>query len=92
MKSIKTKIVVLFAPLFLVTFLGLTALLYRVAATSIETEAMNSIANVAYQGSKIVKSRLDAELASLETLAAMPQIYDSSIPMEEKIAVLKKRG
>lgn len=90
MKSIKTKIVVLFAPLFLVTFLGLTALLYRVAATSIETEAMNSIANVAYQGSKIVKSRLDAELASLETLAAMPQIYDSSIPMEEKIAVLKK--
>ena len=37
-----------------------------------------------------MQSRLNAELASLETLAAMREIYDSSIPIEEKLSILKK--
>jgi len=90
MKSLKTKIVLLFAPLFLIAFLGLTALLYKMSATTIQQEAEKSIANVAYQGAKIVQSRINAELDTLESLAQLPIIYDTSIPIEEKLALLKK--
>jgi len=90
MKSLKSKIVLLFAPLFLLSFLGLTVVLYNMSATIIETEARNSLVNVAYQGAKIVQSRINAELASLETLAALPEIYDTSIPIEEKMSILSK--
>ena len=90
MKSLKAKIVLLFTPLFLVAFFGFTLVLNNVISDTIETEARNSISNVAYQGAKIVKSRIDAELNSLETLAALPEIYDSSVPLEEKMEVLRK--
>jgi len=90
LKSLKAKIVLFFAPLFLIAFLGLTVVLYNVSATSIENEATNSVANVAYQGAKIVQSRINAELSTLESLAALPEIYDSSIPVEEKLSILKK--
>jgi len=92
MKSFKTKIVLLFTSLFIVAFLGLTITTYSISARTIEAEVMSSIENVAYQGAKIVQSRLNAELASLETLAALPEIYDSSVPMEKKLAILKKEA
>jgi len=53
---------------------------------------MNSIANVAYQGDKTVQSRINAELASLETLAALPEICDTNIPMEQKLSLLKEEA
>ena len=90
LKSLKAKIVLLFAPLFLVAFMGLTFLIYNMSATTIEAEAMNSIENVAYQGAKIVQSRINAELDTLESLAALPDIYDSSIPIEHKMSLLKR--
>jgi len=90
MKSLKSKILFFYALLFLVAFLGITSTIYNISATVIKSEAMNSIANVAYQGAKTVKSRINAELASLQTLAAMPVIYDSSIPVEEKMSLLKR--
>lgn len=76
--------------LFLVSFLGLTVLLYSLAASTIKTEAMNEIANIAYQGAKIVQSRIDAQLSSLETLASLPQIYDSNAWKREKVELLQK--
>jgi len=92
MKSLKTKIMLLFGLLFLVAFLGITTVIYNISATAIEAEAMNSISNVAYQGAKIVKSRINTELASLETLAAMPEIYSTSIPIEKKMSILKREA
>jgi len=90
MRSLKTKIMLYYMPLFIAVCLGLTWVVYSKAASTIETESRNSIANVAYQGAKIVQSRIDAELNSLETLAALPEIYDTSIPIEEKLSLLSK--
>lgn len=64
--------------------------LYFVSAKTIDTEARNSIENVAYQGAKIVQSRINAELEILESLATLPEIYDPSIPISVKITKLKK--
>jgi len=88
MKSLKTKIILYYMPLFIAVCLGLTWVVYSKAASTLESESMNSIANMAYQGAKIVQSRIDAELNSLETLAETPVIYDSSISIEEKLSVL----
>jgi len=90
LRSLKTRITVYYAPLFAIVFFCLSWILYSRAASVIESEARNSVANVAYQGSKTVQSRINAELNSLETLAALPLIYDTSIPTEEKLEVLSK--
>lgn len=90
MKSLKTKIVVYYLPLFIAICLGLSWIVYSIAASTIESEARSSITNVAYQGAKIVQSRINAELNALETLAALPEIYDTSIPIEEKLSILRR--
>lgn len=90
MRSLKAKIMLCFAPLFAVAFLALGWVIYSKSASIIESEARKSIANVAYQGAKTVQSRINDELNSLETLAAVPMIYDSSIPMDEKLSILRK--
>jgi len=90
MKSLKTKIMLYYIPLFIVVCLGLSRIIYWKAASTIKSEAMNSISNVAYQGAKIVQSRIDAELNSLETLAATPMLYDSSISIQKKLSVLSE--
>ena len=90
MKSLKTKIALFYLPLFTAICLGLSLLIYSKAASTIESEARNSIANVAYQGAKTVQSRINAELNSLETLAQLPIIYDTSISIEEKLSALSK--
>jgi len=89
-KSLKIKIMFYYAPVFAIVFLSLSWLLYSRASSVIESEARNSIANVAYQGAKTVQSRINDELNSLETLAALPVIYDTSIPVEEKLETLRK--
>ncbi|WP_242823542.1 methyl-accepting chemotaxis protein [Thermoclostridium stercorarium] len=89
-KSLKTKIALFYLPLFTAACLGISYLIYRVSALTIESEAKNSIANIAYQGAKTVKSRIDDELNTLETLASLPLIYDTDIPVEEKLALLSK--
>lgn len=90
MRSLKAKIMLCIAPLFAVAFLALGWVIYSKSASIIESEARKSIANVAYQGAKTVQSRINDELNSLETLAAVPMIYDSSIPMDEKLSILRK--
>lgn len=88
MKSLRSKILLFYMPLFIAGFLGLSRIVYNIAAATIESEARNTITNVAYQGAKTVQSRINAELDTLETLAALPVIYDSGIPIEEKLAIL----
>ena len=90
MKSLKTKIVVYYLPLFIAICLGLSWIVYDIAASTIASESRSSITNVAYQGAKIVQSRINAELNALETLAALPEIYDTSIPIEEKLSILRR--
>ena len=90
MRSLRAKIVLLFVPLFLAAFFGFTAVLDGVIAESIRSEAMNAIESVASLGAKTVKSRIEAEWNSMETLAALPEIYDSSVPLEQKLDLLRK--
>lgn len=90
MRSLKTKIALFYLPLVTVACIGISLLIYRVSASIIEAEATNAIANIAYQGAKTVQSRITAELNTLETLAQLPVIYDTSISIEEKLAILSK--
>jgi len=64
--------------------------MYTKSAEVIRQKAEDSLTNIASQGAKVIKSRIDDTLNSLEVLALMPEVYDMSIPMEEKLSFLSK--
>jgi len=90
MKSIKTKILLFFIPLIIAISLGLGAITYRKSAEVIRQKSESSLVNIAFQGAKVIESRINDTLNSLEVLALMPEVYDMSIPMEQKMAFLSK--
>ncbi|PNT90387.1 methyl-accepting chemotaxis protein [Clostridium thermosuccinogenes] len=90
MKSLKTKIVLIYLPLIVVTCLGLSGIMYATSAEAVRQEAESSLIKIASQGAKVVKSYIDDTLNSLEIIASMREISDMNIPIEEKLEFLSR--
>jgi len=90
MKSIRLKIALTNCILVLLACIGLGVTTYLVASQALINSKSDELITIAEQGGEIVVQSLDTEWASLEAIAANEQISNPSIPMVDKLLILKE--
>lgn len=86
MKSIKTRMVVLFTAVVLILSLALTLVSTSIVRKDLMTDAYEDLMRMAQEEAKYINARVNAEIRYVSTLAKNPILIDETIPMEEKIA------
>lgn len=89
MKSIKTKLSASFGILILCVCIALGAIAYYSANYALSNNAKEMLSSISSQSAKIIESRLDANYDVLETISQRNEIRDLSIPIENKVEILK---
>ena len=89
MSSIKTKIVIYIGAILLVVCAGLGLISYITSVKSITAQVEQTLPQLASQGAKVVTERINALLGTLEAVANIEQIRDSSYTWEDKDKILQ---
>ncbi|WP_291350530.1 methyl-accepting chemotaxis protein [Desulfosporosinus sp.] len=87
--SLRIKIVLYIGVLLLIVCGGLGAISYVTAANAITVQVEQALPELAGQGAKVVTERMNALLGTLEVVANMNRIKDSTNPWEDKKAILQ---
>ncbi|MFA9378192.1 MAG: methyl-accepting chemotaxis protein [Lachnotalea sp.] len=90
MKSINTRMVVIFGLLIVTICLGLGIVSFRIASTELINETKNTLPQIAQQVAKTVESRLEEQLNAMSAIAAFDQIKDLNVSLEEKNKILEQ--
>lgn len=92
LKSIKTKLSLFFGALLLAVCVGFGALSSMESSAAISSTVDESLMQIALEGAKVVQSRIQTQLNSIEMLAASEAIQDDQRAMEEKLKLLQKEA
>lgn len=90
MKSIRVKITVIICVLLLVTSLGLGISSNVISSKALISNVNMQLMELAKQGTAIVEESLEREWGALEVLAANDKIRDPSVPIIEKVKIMKE--
>ncbi|SEW12478.1 methyl-accepting chemotaxis protein [[Clostridium] fimetarium] len=90
MKSIRMKITLTNSILLLLACIGLGTAFYIISSQALINSKSDALVTIAEQGTMIVNKALETEWESIETIAANDRISDPSIPMENKLLILKE--
>ncbi|MFY9174876.1 MAG: methyl-accepting chemotaxis protein [Peptococcia bacterium] len=85
MKSIRTKLVVFFVLLSLLSSLSLGIILIRNASNSLTQEAENALFSLAVEGAKLTNSRIETQKQVLKTLANNEDIQSMDWTRQQSI-------
>lgn len=85
MKSIKTKLMLLTTGLISVIVVGMISLAITVASNSLQNTAESTMSAMVNQGAKVVESRVNWQLAVLETIAADDFLTDNKLSTNDKL-------
>ena len=88
-KSIKVKIIMFLIPMLLIAFTVLSGLGYKFASDSLKESNLNIMAEMTKTAAGRADDQIKSEIKNLEVIASNPIISDESIPLEEKIEILK---
>ncbi len=86
MKSIQTKLVLIFTPVILSTLLGLGGIFIFQTLRSTTQDTRENLINLAQQEAHYIHSRINERLIYIDLLARNPILLDESMTFEEKIA------
>lgn len=89
MKSIRTKLMVYFSGLILVVCAVFTFVSINALTNAVVTEAEKSLNTQAQNSAEIISSRNEQNYIYLEGIASRDKIFSASIPINEKMAILK---
>lgn len=92
MASIKTKLLVYFGALLIVICSGLGFISYCMASNSLVSNAEDVLPQFAAAAAKVVESRVDGQLSTLEAVANMDGIKDLNSGIESKLAILAQES
>lgn len=92
MASIKTKLLVYFGALLIVICSGLGFISYCMASNSLVSNAEDVLPQFAAAAAKVVESRVDGQLNTLEAVANMDRIKDLNSGIESKLAILAQES
>ncbi|MCX7748124.1 MAG: methyl-accepting chemotaxis protein [Clostridia bacterium] len=91
MGSIRNKMVLFITLILLVVCIGLSTTSYYIASGSLKDNVDESLVNIAEEASKVVESRINEQLSSLEAVAFQNSlIKDKNIPLETKVKSLNQ--
>lgn len=85
--SIKTKMVLVFGLILIVSSMGLAAISVITSSDYLIREAQTGLSTSVLETQKVVRGRLDQQLSFMEAIASRRIILDET-PWEEKVAVL----
>lgn len=95
MKSIKTKLIVLFSILLITLSIGLGIVSYQSSSKALLSNVSKTIPKIADESAKLVESRIHMQLESLTVLAENENIKNRNTSLDKQLAVLSmehKRG
>ena len=88
-KSIKTKILMFLIPMLLIAFTVLSGLGYKFASDSLKESNLNIMTEMTKIAAGRAEDQIKSEIKNLEVIASNPTISDESIPLKDKIEILK---
>jgi len=88
-KSIKVKIIMFLTPMLLIAFIVLSGLGYKFASESLKESNLNIMAEMTKTAAGRAEDQIKSEIKNLEMIASNPMISDESIPLKDKIEILK---
>ncbi|WP_296560481.1 methyl-accepting chemotaxis protein [uncultured Acetobacterium sp.] len=89
MKSIRTKLMIYFSGLILVVCAIFTFVTINGLTNAVVTEAEKALNTQAQNSAEIISSRNEQNYIYLEGIASRDKIFSSSVPIDEKMAMLK---
>ena len=92
LKSIKTKLILLYGALILSLCIGFSAIVYFSASDALATNIDESLKEVANEASKVMSSRVESQLNVLEAFAQLDVIKNSNISLREKLVYIKRES
>jgi methyl-accepting chemotaxis protein len=92
MKSIKTRLIVIFTLIILMLTSGLGYSSEIVISKSILEDTQDDLKNMANSEAKFVQAKMDAELRYIDALAQNEIILDDKVSLEKKIDFLEKEA
>lgn len=91
MKSIKSKMTLLFSLIVLIGMAALSFTGYYFAQNSLTGEVEKALVNISHEVSKTIAQRIEHRLTLLSTVSTDEKIRDSNVPMAEKIEIIKRK-
>ena len=92
LKSIKSKLILLFGTLIFILCAGLGLVAYFISSNALSTNIDEALTQMAIEASNIVSSRVDTQLGILEAYAQTDIIKSTQVSIEEKLEFLKKES
>ena len=89
MKSIKIKILAFLIPMLLIVFIILSGLGYKFASDSLKKSNLNIMAEMTKTAAGRAEDVIKSEIKNLEIIASNPIISDESVPLKDKLEILK---
>ena len=85
LKSIKTKLIICFSTIILLSsiILGLTSII--ISSTAFTEEAEKSLVQLSMEGARVTESRIETQIKSLETIAGMEDIQSMDWELQRKV-------
>jgi methyl-accepting chemotaxis protein len=88
-KSIKVKIILFLIPMLLIAFTVLSGLGYKFASDSLKESNLNVMAEMTKTAAGRADDQIKSEIKNLEVIASNPTIVSGSIPLKDKVEILK---
>ncbi len=92
MKSIKIRLIVIFALVIFLIAGGLGLITINIVSKDLVEDAHKELKTIAEIEAKYIKTRIDSELMYIEGLAQNKIILDNNIALNEKLAFLEKEA
>ncbi|WP_304944099.1 methyl-accepting chemotaxis protein [Vallitalea guaymasensis] len=89
MKSIKSKLILVFSIIFIIVVGSLGIISYILSSNSLINSKKEDLEVIAVQSAKTIESRINGQIVNLETVANNDIIYNPNHSMEDKLNVLK---
>lgn len=88
-KSIKVKVIMFLIPMLLIAFIVLSALGYKFASNSLKESNLNIMVEMTKTAAGKAEDQIKSEIKNLEVIASNPEISNGSLPLKNKIEILK---
>ncbi len=85
MKSIKSRLVLIFTGVILILNVGLSLMSISIVSKNLIKDTHSDLMEIAKEEAKYIAARRDAELRYVDALAQNTMIMDETIPLEQKI-------
>ncbi|GMQ56534.1 methyl-accepting chemotaxis protein [Vallitalea sediminicola] len=90
MKSIKSKLILVFCIIFIIAIGSLGIISYILSSNSLIDEKKEDLEVIAVQSAKIIESRINGQIVNLGTVANNDIISNPNHSIEDKLTVLKE--